>query len=102
MENNIYLRERHGVVAIPLRARCTLACAGMNPLDPPRFVADAHFESALQRARAEFVEMPGLRLTAAQARRLWALDAAVCDAVLADLVETRFLVRTGKNLFVRA
>lgn len=100
--STIYLRERNGFVASPLRARCTLACADMNPLDPSRPVADAHFDSALQRARAEFVEMPGLRLTAAQARRLWALDAAVCDAVLADLVEARFLVRTGKDLFVRA
>jgi hypothetical protein len=31
----------------------------------------------LARVRAEFCEMPGLCLTARQARRLWALDGAV-------------------------
>ena len=56
----------------------------------------------LQRVRAEFLEMPGLRLTRAQARRLWALDEAVCDAILATLVETRFLVHSGNVAFRRA
>ena len=53
----------------------------------------------LQRVRAEFLEMPGLRLTRAQARRLWALDEALCDAILATLVETRFLVHSGNVAF---
>jgi hypothetical protein len=56
----------------------------------------------LQRVRAEFLEMPGLRLTRAQARRLWALDEALCDAILATLVETRFLVHSGNVAFRRA
>ena len=56
----------------------------------------------LQRVRAEFLEMPGLRLTRAQARRLWALDEALCDAILAALVEARFLVHSGNMAFVRA
>jgi hypothetical protein len=56
----------------------------------------------LQRVRAEFLEMPGLRLTRAQARRLWALDEALCDAILATLVETRFLVHSGNVAFMRA
>jgi hypothetical protein len=56
----------------------------------------------LQRVRAEFLEMPGLRLTRAQARRLWALDDALCDAILATLVETRFLVRSRNMAFMRA
>ena len=36
-------------------------------------------EDVLQRIQGEFVEMPGLRLTAAQAQRLWGLDRDVCD-----------------------
>jgi hypothetical protein len=56
----------------------------------------------LQRVRAEFLEMPGLRLTRAQARRLWALDEALCDAILAALIETRFLVHSGNVAFRRA
>ena len=56
----------------------------------------------LQRVRAEFLEMPGLRLTRAQARQLWALDEAVCDAILTALVDARFLVHSGNVSFMRA
>ena len=59
------------------------------------------FARALERARAEFLEMPGLRLTTMQAARLWALDNEVCLTVLSTLVEMRFLVRT-RDAFVRA
>ena len=60
------------------------------------------FASALQRAQAEFLEMPGLQLTAAQAARLWHFDSALCNAVLTRLVEQRFLVETRKHSFARA
>lgn len=56
---------------------------------------------AVERARAEFLEMPGLRLTAAQARRLWTLEAGVCDAVLEELLASRFLKRTAGDAFIR-
>ena len=59
-------------------------------------------DEVLRRVRAEFLEMPGLRLTRAQARRLWALDAALCDAVLSALVDARFLVESRNASFVRA
>ena len=39
-------------------------------------------EDVLRRIQGEYIEMPGLRLTVAQAQRLWGLDRAVCDAVL--------------------
>jgi hypothetical protein len=63
---------------------------------------DETFAAALRRAKAEFLEMPGLRLTLAQAQRLWALDRALCDAVLAALVEARFLVQSRNASFIRA
>ena len=58
-------------------------------------------QRAVQRARAEFLEMPGLRLTAAQARRLWMLDASVCDVVLSELLAARFIRRTAGAAYVR-
>ena len=58
-------------------------------------------DDVLQRIQGEFVEMPGLRLTSAQARRLWGLDRDVCDALLAALVDANFLSRTRDGAFVR-
>ena len=56
----------------------------------------------LRRVQGEYLEMPGLRLTIAQAQRLWGLDRAVCDALLGALVEPKFLFRTRDGAFVRA
>jgi len=58
-------------------------------------------EEALRRVRGEFLEMPGLRLTAVQARRLWGLDAGSCDVLLAALVDANFLFRTRDGAFMR-
>jgi hypothetical protein len=60
------------------------------------------FLRALRRAQAEFLEMPGLQLTVAQAARLWHFDSALCTAVLGKLVEQRFLVETRNHSFARA
>ena len=43
------------------------------------------------RVEAEYLEMPGLSLTTAQARRLWALDSDCCDQLLSDLTDAGFL-----------
>jgi hypothetical protein len=59
-------------------------------------------DGLLTRIRAEFCEMPGLRLTPVQARRLWALDAQVCDGILRALVRDGFLRRTSDGSFLRA
>ena len=59
-------------------------------------------DDLLRRVQAEFLEMPGLRLTRAQARRLWALDDTLCEAVLSALVDARFLVESRNASFVRA
>ena len=58
-------------------------------------------DQMLQRIQGEFVEMPGLRLTAAQAQRLWGLEPDVCSALLSALVEAKFLARTREGAFVR-
>jgi hypothetical protein len=58
-------------------------------------------EDLLRRVRSEFVEMPGLRLTEPQARRLWGLDQASCSKLLETLVGDRFLFRTRDGAFLR-
>ena len=58
-------------------------------------------EEVLRRVQGEFLEMPGLRLTEPQARRLWGLDAASCDALLDALVEAKFLFKTRDGAFMR-
>ncbi len=58
-------------------------------------------DDVLQRIQGEYVEMPGLRLTPAQARRLWGLERDVCDALLGALVDTKFLSQTRDGAYVR-
>ena len=59
-------------------------------------------EEALRRARREYLEMPGLRLTEPQARRLWGLDELSCALLLQTLVDAHFLFRTRDGAFMRA
>jgi hypothetical protein len=50
---------------------------------------------------AEFDEMPGMRLTTAQVRRLWNLSERECQQVLHHLCEAGFLVRDRLGRYVR-
>ena len=56
----------------------------------------------IQRVRGEFLEMPGLRLTFQQARRLWGLDEETCACLLDILVAGGFLVRCDDEQYARA
>lgn len=58
-------------------------------------------DEVLRRVQCEFLEMPGLRLTGAQARRLWGLDSAMCEALLGALVDAKFLFKTRDGSFMR-
>jgi len=53
-----------------------------------------------RRAEAEYMEMPGLKLTAAQAARFWHLDAAASAALLDAMVQDGFLYRAGDGGYV--
>lgn len=55
----------------------------------------------VNRAKQEYLEMPGLMLTVRQASRLWNLDAASCDELLATLEREQFLARTHAGAFLR-
>ena len=56
----------------------------------------------LTRIRGEFLEMPGLRLTIPQARRLLGLDMLTCSAALAILKAAGVLATTRDGAFVLA
>jgi hypothetical protein len=62
----------------------------------------AGVQEILYRIQGEFLEMPGLKLTRAQARRLWGIDEMTCDTLLEVLVESNFLARTRDGSFVRS
>lgn len=59
-------------------------------------------EAIVRRVRAEFVEMPGLKLTVNQAARLWGLDRAACEAVIESLTASAFIRRTPCGSIVRS
>jgi hypothetical protein len=55
----------------------------------------------LRRIWREYVEMPGLRLTRAQAQRLWTVDVETCTSLLETLVELKFLVHSPDGKYAR-
>jgi hypothetical protein len=59
--------------------------------DPLNEEATVEFHALVERARGEFLEMPGLRLTIPQAARLWGLDTDSCSRIIETLVGLSFL-----------
>ena len=57
--------------------------------------------SETARIRAEYIEMPGLSLTALQAARLWGLGARRSEHVLSMLVNSGFLLCDRQGLYRR-
>jgi hypothetical protein len=57
-------------------------------------------ESLVARVRGEYQEMPGLRLTLAQACRLWQVDAATCETLLEQLMREAFLYKTANGAYI--
>jgi hypothetical protein len=55
----------------------------------------------LQLVRSEYLEMPGLLLTGAQAGRLWGLENLSCTTVLDRLVKEGFLRITPDGQYTR-
>jgi hypothetical protein len=58
-------------------------------------------DDLLSRLRAEFVEMPGLRLTPEQVQRLCGIEHTICRFVLASLVDERFLCLKPDGRYAR-
>ena len=47
-------------------------------------------EQILERLRAEYLEMPGMRLNLEQVQRLCGIERSMCKVALDALVETKF------------
>ena len=62
---------------------------------------DGSINATIHRIRSEYREMPGLRLTFEQMRRLWVLDRQTCRTLVEKLVDARFLKVTPDGQYVR-
>lgn len=58
-------------------------------------------QSGLERIRAEYQEMPGLRLTPDQVARLCGVERSSCEQLLEALVDTRYLERSTDGRYAR-
>jgi hypothetical protein len=59
-------------------------------------------ENVLERVRAEYLEMPGMRLTARQVQRLCGIEPAACTGVLDALVARKFLCLNADGTYARS
>jgi hypothetical protein len=50
-------------------------------------------EEAMARVRSDYFELPNLKLTVAQAARLWSVGQDLAHSVLEDLTAVGFLIR---------
>jgi hypothetical protein len=62
---------------------------------------EAAMDHTLERLRSEFLEMPGLRLTAEQVHRFCGVERADCAVALAALVRENFLCAWPDGTYAR-
>ena len=55
----------------------------------------------IERLQAEFLEMPGLRLSVGQVQRLCGVDETMCQEVLDALVDIKFLRLNADGTYAR-
>jgi hypothetical protein len=76
----------------------------MTTVEAP--IAEHHHDegitSLLHRIRSEFNEMPGLRLTPAQAARLWGMERHTSERILDGLALAGFLSKNRAGAYLRA
>lgn len=61
----------------------------------------SRMQDVLTQIQMEYLEMPDLKLTVGQARRLFALPIEECSTALDSLVSVGFLGRTRDGAFLR-
>jgi hypothetical protein len=59
------------------------------------------YKSLLERVRAEYLEMPSLRLKPEQVQRLCGIDPTLCRTVLNALVDMNFLCVKADGAYAR-
>lgn len=72
--------------------------ATIQPLSPTAPPNDG-FEQLVCRVRSEYLEWPTLRLSIAQACRLWTTDAGLCRRVLQQLVEEGLVAVSDQGVY---
>ncbi len=68
----------------------------------PGMTDSALLHDWLRLVRAEYEELPDLRLTQAEVERLWGLDPPTAIAILATLVSAGVLRKTSRGAYVRS
>jgi hypothetical protein len=58
-------------------------------------------QRVLERLRAEYLEMPGMKLTIGQVQRLCGIEQTMCKLILDALVKTSFLCLKSDGTYVR-
>lgn len=71
----------------------------MQPIQKAANMRTMH--DVFQRLRAEYLEMPGLRLTADQVQRLCGIERFMCQSVLEALVASKFLCMSSDGAYKR-
>lgn len=66
-----------------------------------RATTNVSTDAIIDRIQSEYRDMPGLRLTFDQMRRLWMLDSRTCRTLIERLVDARFLMPTSDGQYVR-
>jgi two-component system, cell cycle response regulator DivK len=87
--------------ALAERSRALQERSWALQLDTQRLTEQKIRDTLVLRVRTDFHEMPGLMLTADQARRLWAIDTSICRAVLDQLVSEQFLIQGRDGAYRR-
>ncbi|HET9831081.1 MAG TPA: hypothetical protein VFP91_05215 [Vicinamibacterales bacterium] len=58
-------------------------------------------QQVVNRIRAEFVEMPDLKLTIEEIQRLCDVNRSLCEAAIESLVQAQFLYETSDRRYTR-
>jgi hypothetical protein len=83
-------KPRNGTMVLPVDPVRALARSQV-PIDRRNLVMTR--DEAIARVRSDFFELPGLKLTVAQAARLWAVGHDLALSILEDLTAGGFLIR---------
>jgi hypothetical protein len=84
--------ETRGVIELTTRIKSTWYSEGSSMRT---------IEDVLNHLRAEYMEMPGLRLKARQVQRLCGIEPTMCQQVLDCLVNERFLCAKSDGYYAR-
>jgi len=59
------------------------------------------YQQVLERIRAEYLEMPGMRLRLEQVQRLCGIERSLCKVALDSLVDAKFLCVKSDGCYAR-